>query len=63
MFGRLMPNTRETAQETQERVWRQHGYVAISIDDPQMPWDLREQLARFMTRRHGVRNGQQGSRP
>jgi hypothetical protein len=62
MFGRLKPNTRETASETQERVWKQHGYVAISIDDPQLPWDLREQLARFMTRRHGIRNGQ-GKRP
>lgn len=59
-FSRLMPNTKETAEETQERVWRQHGYIAISIDDPSMPWDLREQLARFMTRRHGIRNGQAG---
>lgn len=59
MLSRFMPNTRETAQETQERVWRQHGYVAISIDGPQIPWDLREQLARFMTRRHGVRNERQ----
>jgi hypothetical protein len=58
MLSRFMPHTRETAQETQERVWRQHGYVAISIDDPEMPWDLREMLKRFMTRRHGVRNGQ-----
>jgi hypothetical protein len=55
-LGRIAPNTRETAAETQERVWRQHGYVAVSIDDPEMPWDLREMLKRFMTRRHGVRN-------
>lgn len=57
VFGRLAPNTRETPEETQERVWRQHGYVAISIDDPRMPWDLREMLTRFMTRQHGRRNG------
>ena len=55
-------NTRDTAQETKERVWKEYGYVALSIDDPQMPWDLREMLARFMTRRHGIRNGQ-GKRP
>lgn len=58
VFGRLAPNTRETAEETQERVWLQHGYVAISIDDPSMPWPLREELARFMTRRYGIRNGE-----
>ncbi len=62
-LGRFAPNSREPAPETQERVWRQHGYVAISIDDPQLPWDLREMLARFMTRQHGVRNGQEGKRP
>jgi hypothetical protein len=61
-LGRLAPNTRESADETKARVWRQHGYVVLSIDDAQIPWDLREQLARFMTRRHGMRNGQ-GTRP
>lgn len=60
-FGRLAPNTRETAAETQERVWRQHGYVAFYIDDPKLPWDLKLMLERFMTRHHGKRNGQNGS--
>jgi hypothetical protein len=57
-LARLLPNTRETPEETYERVWRMHGMVVVSIDDPKMPWDLREQLARFMTRQHGIRNAQ-----
>lgn len=61
-LGRFAPNARETAEEKKEFYWRNHGYVAVSIDDPAMPWDLREQLQRFMTRRYGVRNGQQGKR-
>jgi hypothetical protein len=61
-LARLLPNTRETVEETYERVWRMHGMVVVSIDDPKLPWDLREQLARFMTRKAGVRNGP-GKRP
>lgn len=55
-LGRFAPNSREPAEETKQRVWRQHGFVCASIDDPQMPWDLREMLARYMTRRYGTRN-------
>ena len=58
----MVPKSRETADETKDFYWRNHGYVVVAIDDPQLPWDLREMLARFMTRRHGIRNGQ-GKRP
>jgi hypothetical protein len=60
-LGRVIPHARATADETKEFYWRNHGYVVVSIDDPKMPWDLREQLARFMTRQHGVRT-EQGKR-
>lgn len=61
-LGRFAPKAREVPDETKEFYWRNHGYAVVSIDDPLLPWDLREMLARFMTRRHGVRNGQ-GKRP
>ncbi len=53
-ISKFAPNTRETSPEIQQRVWRQHGYVAVWIDDPDMPWDLREMLISFMTRQHGI---------
>lgn len=56
-LGRFAPNTRETPEETKEFYWRNYGYVVLPIDDPMLPWDLREQLARYMTRRHGTRRG------
>ena len=57
-LSRFAPNSRVTAPETQEFYWRNHGYVAISIDDPRMPWDLKEQLKRFMTRQYGERKAE-----
>lgn len=54
-LGKFCPKARELPHETKEFYWRNHGFVAISIDDPKMPWDLREMLSRFMTREHGVR--------
>jgi hypothetical protein len=58
MLGRFAPNTRELPAETKEFYWRNHGYVATSIDDPNMPWDLREMLKRWMTRQYGERRTQ-----
>jgi hypothetical protein len=52
-LGKFAPNTRDTPNETKEFYWRHHGFVAISIDDPRLPWDLREMLKRFMTRQFG----------
>lgn len=57
-LGRMLPNTRETPDETKGRVWRQHGYAVVELDDPRLPWDLREMLKRFMTRQYGERYGQ-----
>jgi hypothetical protein len=54
-LGKFCPNTRELPQETKDFYWRNHGFVAISIDDPKLPWDLKEMLSRFMTREHGTR--------
>lgn len=61
-LGRFVPNSHETASEKKEFYWRNHGLAIVNIDDPLLPWDLKEMLARFMTRRHGIRNGQ-GRRP
>jgi len=58
-ISRFAPNAREIAPETQARVWRQHGYVALYIDEPGMPWDLKEMLKRYMTRCHGPRHGEE----
>jgi hypothetical protein len=57
-LGRFAPSSREVPDETKARVWKAHGYVVVDINDPRLPWDLKEQLARFMTRQHGVRNGE-----
>ena len=54
-LGRFSPKAKDTPEETKEFYWRNHGYVAVSIDDPKMPWDLREMLKRYMTRQYGER--------
>lgn len=58
----VIPNSRATSAETKEFYWRNHGYVVLLIDDPMLPWDLREQLTRYMTRQHGLRNVPGGPR-
>jgi hypothetical protein len=45
------------AEETKAFYWRNHGMVALQIDDPKLPWDIRELFAQFMTRRYGEYRG------
>ena len=51
---RWSTKSREPAEDTKSFYWRNHGMVAVSINDPRMPWDLREMLKRYMTREYGV---------
>lgn len=46
--------TREPADETKSFYWRYHGMAVVRIDDPRLPWELRELLAQHMTRQHGI---------
>ena len=54
-IGRFAPNACPPADETKRFYWQNHGMVVVSIDEPGMPWDLREQLDRYMRRQHGLR--------
>jgi hypothetical protein len=45
------------AEHTKSFYWRNHGMVALQIDDPKLPWDIRELFVQFMTKRYGDYRG------
>lgn len=51
---RWTSNSPEPADATKSFYWRNHGMAVVRIDDPRLPWELRELLKQFMTRTHGV---------
>jgi hypothetical protein len=43
------------AEQTKAFYWRNYGMVALQIDDPKLPWDIRELFVQFMTKHYGER--------
>ncbi len=59
-LGRFLPGTRETAEETKRRVWRQHGILVVDLEKIPVSWDDKELLIRIGTRLYGPKEGLQG---
>ncbi len=55
MLGRYLPNTRETAEETKRRVWRDHGMLVVDPERDPLTWDAREFLKAIGARLYGPR--------
>lgn len=62
-LARYLPNTRETAEETKRRAWREHGMLVVSIDHPNLTWDARELLQQLGNRLYGGRQKGHGEIP
>lgn len=54
------PNTRVPAEETKRRLWREKGYLIVSIDDPRLAsgWADRELLTAVAEKLYGKRIAQ-----
>lgn len=52
-LARYYPNTRETAEETKARAWRDYGMLVVSVDHPSLTWDVREALRQLGNRLYG----------
>lgn len=61
-LSRYLPNTRETAEETKRRVYREYGIAVIDIEKDQMPWEFREWLKWSSFRYGGRRHQRQQSK-
>lgn len=57
-LGRYFPNTRETADETKRRVWRDHGMLVVNPDDLTEPWDVKLTLKQIGEKLYGPRRRQ-----
>ena len=47
-------NSPEPADEIKSFYWRNHGIAVVKIDDPALPWELKELIVQAMTKRHGT---------
>lgn len=54
-LSRYLPNTRETAEETKRRVWREHGIVVVDPDKDQLPWEDKEIVKMIGKKLYGPR--------
>lgn len=54
-LSRYLPHTRETAEETKARAWREYGMLVVSVDHPNLTWDTRETLRQLGDRMYGKR--------
>lgn len=53
--GRLLPNTRDTPEETKRRAFQEYGMLVIDVDKDHIPWEFREWLRQWGTKRYGPR--------
>ncbi|MCK1577835.1 hypothetical protein [Bradyrhizobium sp. 174] len=58
-LGKFAPNTRETAPETKQRVWKEYGVLVVDVDRDQLSWDQREMLRVIGRKMFGPRRGEQ----
>ena len=54
-MARFLPNSRETAEETKARAFREYGIAVIDVERDQMPWEFREWLKQWAAKRFGAR--------
>lgn len=54
-FARYLPRTRETAEETKRRAWREYGVLVVDIEAAQLTWDAREYLNVIGAKLYGPR--------
>ena len=57
-LSRYLPHTRETAEETKKRAFREYGMLVASVDDPRLDWVQREMLKAVGAKLYGERRGQ-----
>jgi len=64
---RYLPHTRESAEETKKRAFREYGMLVASVDDPRLDWVQRETLKQVGTKLYGKpkerRDGKHHSQP
>lgn len=54
-LSRFLPRTRETAEETKQRAWREYGMLVVSVDDAPLSWDARAYLQQIGAKLYGPR--------
>lgn len=52
-LSRYLPHTRETAEETKRRAFREYGMLVASLDDPRLDWVQRETLKQVGAKLYG----------
>lgn len=56
-LSRYLPHTRESAEETKRRAFREYGMLVASVDDPRLDWVQRETLKQVGTKLYGKQKG------
>ena len=54
-FRRLLPNTRDTPDETKRRVFESHGIVVVDLNKDQIPWEFKIWLEQWAEKRFGTK--------
>ena len=55
MSSNLYPNTRESAEETKQRAWREYGVLVAALDQNKLTWEEREFLKQIGSKLYGPR--------
>lgn len=48
------PNTRESAHEIKERMWRYEQKGIVDLKNDVMPWELKEAFYQFFCKKYGT---------
>lgn len=56
-LSRYLPHTRETAEETKRRVWKDHGMLVVAVTDPRLDWLQRETAKQIGRKIYGCQPG------
>lgn len=54
-LARYLPHTRETADETKARAWREYGVLVVDVESAPLAWDNRELLKAIGEKLYGPR--------
>ena len=52
-LSRYLPQTRESAEETKKRAFREYGMLVAAVDDPRLDWVQRETLKQVGAKLYG----------